>query len=1068
MVCRSTPGNSAITSLARTGSNLHDVQVLSLFHEIRSDAPRSTAPPTEQERNRFITGAYQRVATVGLNDRRREDLWRRFDAARSQAVDGRTFYAWRNIEQRAIAARAAMDTHFATIATQHGCTPQQAEEAFNALMQRDHQVDGQTPQAPEHVPFSTAHIPHDQRTRYALAMLHAHGPDVTRAPSRLRHAYQAIHNNSEHIAHNPHLDPANQCPDCGQFAAANHACPPIATGADAEAAARLSQQALRDAAEQARALNDDHDAAHDPYDCYDCVEDGSNLHEHTYNPHDDQCGEEIRNYGSCRHSTAFSAAQAIVSANPFAAPRALTSEAELLRQAENQVGLLPTGNWSNNAGFIYPDRDRAVRSQVMNTLHAELLDTLDRETGSRAEAEAFIAACDDRITPDTDNRCWRTTDGHPFRRREDAILHQFYADRASAQQARDAAAGAANDRFIDRIAAANAGNCPDCGQFVGNDAHTCPETGISRPAIGTYASPTRESIAAEVASEAALRDQMRDEALAEGGADPLVEWERDLIDTAPEPEVVEVRPVRRRNPTRSYRTEDGAVVRLMNVSAIRAELRGADPGVPARYGDVSVQVPTEGGAFEVRGAIDVRSNGQRRTRTRDRYTVQPSNGDHRTLRCTCPDYRANYDCEHVREALERVQALLNDRDPVAVAPAAAMESVAADLREEYDASLAASQQARADFAAHGDNIAFAEDMEAFQSAWDEAKAHFESGETALPYMYENATNGLAAREGGRSIGIEIEVDFPDDMTYEAKHRVAREIYEAGLSDSDQVRPWHWRARATDTRGRSMGGGYTDNPNMWSVEFDRSVDGLNGQRGCEIVSPILYDTPDTWRNLKTICDIIERNGGRATPRTGLHINVGAADFDHTVENHNRLIGIANAYEDVIVRTAHNPQSGRTHRGRDYCRPMSMPAEGFTSIRQAQRSVDPQNYEGSSHRAMINLDHVPAEGQPIQSSTRVEVRIFDGTIDPGRIQASAKLSLGMVNAAVRGAEVPRDAERAGTHRSRNVGANGRMRRLRGAEWEADTASFRQFADTLFSRAEDKKQLTYAFAASRWQAH
>ena len=398
-----------------------------------------------------------------------------------------------------------------------------------------------------------------------------------------------------------------------------------------------------------------------------------------------------------------------------------------------------------------------------------------------------------------------------------------------------------------------------------------------------------------------------------------------------------------------------------------------------------------------------------------------------------------------------MQALLNDRDAVAVAPQAAVDEARAELHSEFQDSLTSQEQARTDFAATDSGVSYTEDMAAFQADWDAAKARIESGDTTLTYMTENATGGLGARVGGRSFGIEIEVDFPDDMTYTAKNRVAREIYEAGLSQGPQVRGWHWVGR--------QGGGYTDAPNNWAVEFDRSVDDVGGRRGCEIVSPILYDEPHTWENLAKICEIIQRNGGKATPRTGLHINVGAADYDHTVENHNRLLNLSTSYEDVLVRVAHNPDAGRQHRGRAYCSTSQVPAAGYRRIREAQMY--------NSHRSMVNLDHVPNEDQRVTSSTRVEVRIFDGTVDPGRMQTDVKVALGMVNAATRGVEPAQAAEPAGTHRGRNTGSNGRMRRLTGDAWTNDTASFRAFADSIFSRAEDKAQLVQAFTASRWQA-
>jgi hypothetical protein len=560
--------------------------------------------------------------------------------------------------------------------------------------------------------------------------------------------------------------------------------------------------------------------------------------------------------------------------------------------------------------------------------------------------------------------------------------------------------------------------CAQCGQFAG-PGHACtpaqPDTAAAASApLSAHYAPSAPDAPSAPASPAV--------------APPAVPQQR----TA----------------TRSYRDEH-STVRMTNLSQVRATLRSTDTATETV--SVSLHDPDGTGAqVTVHGPVVIANTGQRRSGSRDRYQV--SEAGERTLRCTCPQYQASYDCPHLRQAREQVQARLNQRQPVATAPAEAADQVRSALHQDYQESLAAQQSGRETFAAGDDQVSYGEDMEAFQAVWDQARARQAAGDHRLPYQTQNATGGLGSRDGGRSFGVEIEIDFPDDMTYQAKERVARELYEAGLSQHEQVLGWHHFGR-----GR-RGGDYTDAANNWTVQFDRSVDDVGGRRGCEIVSPILYDEPQTWQNLQKVCEIVERNGGRATPRTGLHVNVGAADFDHTVDNHNRLLGLSANYEDVLVRTAHNPQAGARHRGRTYCQPNQVPAGGYRSIRQAQ--------VGNGHRSLINLDHVPAEGAPITSSTRVEVRVFDGTTDPGRLQASIKTSLALVNAAARGVEPGGEPEPAGTHRARNVGSNGRMRRLSGPDWERDTASARRLADLLFNRQVDKAQFVHAYAASTWQ--
>lgn len=1348
MVCRSTPGNSAMTTLARINSGLNDVQVLSLFHEIRADAPRTAEAPSNHERDGFLgrVGATV-VEAPNLSASRRSSLVTRLQSARAVPVDGRTYYAWATISSRAAMAAEAMNAHYAEISRLHECSPENVRAAFDVLVARDHRINGNQPEAPEHIGFSTDNLPRDRRTRYALAMLYRNGPGVIRGPRTLAAGYQRVLEDSENRALTADSDPAHHCPDCGQFAGRDHACPPDAA---IDAAATLSTQGLVAAADNATSTAPEPNPAETtvydvalPLDANgnprlrthgdyvaaardavvptpvgwttldggttrETVEEALNVSidvlrredtiaiigahlgatdarrwlrdtaaevvyqsepgayrradatgmyttfEHAalaaWNDHlaanrcpgcgqyaaaDHTCptpltpdtptrlrtAEEYRNAAEDRieplGGSLFRTPGGLVTANRAeAASRAETDMRvddlrtiiandhpdglginRIIRNLRSQI-TNPHGNdFTDSLGGVHPTEEHALLAQYR--INQAILAALDAPTSPPAAetppddaflyaspptptvtgealdaAEAFYAShcmdCGQYLSSDTVHICEMTptvafpeanrpapatvvtaarrdlqpastydlqarnnvgypngSDGTYYtsagRRRgsqhaavtdeardlrqralarclrsyltEDETLdfREYAATQISTADGGFQAPGrpvfptrehAEMDLFWSQTTFPAGNRCEHCGQFAAADHVCAPAADVSTPAEAQAAhEEALADLRARLTGEpdfADPHDPVTPDACAEeirvygncshGGGFPGAPTDDDLeaADAAPpQParRVVPRRPAatnsttRQRTPLRTYPGPLGSV-RMTNLSQIRADLR-RDQHITLNDVQISISEtdPDTGTTRSavVTGSITATDSGRRRTAYRDRVTVEPA--AERSLRCTCPDYRARYDCIHVRQATEQVQAILNSREPVAVAPAAAVANAAAGLRDEFDASLAAQQQARATFAATENGPSYAEDMDAFQTSWDAARTHFESGATSLPYLTENATGGLGARGTGRSFGIEIEVDFPDSVDYTEKEAVAREIYEAGLSRTPHVQGWHYIGRA--------GGGYTDAANNWSVEFDRSVDGMDGRRGCEIVSPILYDEPHTWENLKKVCDIVEAHGGKVTPRTGLHINVGAADFDHTVENHNRLLGLANGFEDVIVRTAHNPASGARHRGRDYCRPMDVPASGYRSISQAQRSIDPQSPDQRSHRAMINLDHVPAEGQPVTSSTRVEVRIFDGSVDPGRIQANVKLSLGLVNAAARGADVPATPERAGTHRTANRGETGRPRRLRGEDWQRDTESFRRFADTLFSRAEDKAQLTYLFAASRWQA-
>jgi hypothetical protein len=358
--------------------------------------------------------------------------------------------------------------------------------------------------------------------------------------------------------------------------------------------------------------------------------------------------------------------------------------------------------------------------------------------------------------------------------------------------------------------------------------------------------------------------------------------------------------------------------------------------------------------------------------------------------------------------------------------------VLADVAAEHVAADAAADLERDQWPDRPE-VSYLDDPAAFERDYREARARRRRGEDAVPYMTEDATGGLGARDGGRPFGVELEFDIkPGVDPYTAKAAIGRDLHAAGLTRSPRQEGWHHQAPSEDHQGG------------WRYETDSTVHG-------EIVSPIMYDEPDTWQNLAKVCEIVRRHGGIASARTGGHIHVGLHDYDHTVERHNRLLSMAAGHQDTLYRLASNPDR-RDHRGLYYCRPNQDPGRGYSSI----SSVRASN-QGHSPGIGINFGNVHG-----QRTDHVEYRMWDGSLNPGVIQAQVNLSLGMTAAAARGGFTPPRAERVGSHLASNPG----RRQLRGEAWRESTRNFRQLADTVFRRAANSAQAAALFAATRWQ--
>lgn len=364
------------------------------------------------------------------------------------------------------------------------------------------------------------------------------------------------------------------------------------------------------------------------------------------------------------------------------------------------------------------------------------------------------------------------------------------------------------------------------------------------------------------------------------------------------------------------------------------------------------------------------------------------------------------------------------------------------------AESAAAQQSRLDAMRHWpvSEVSYLTDPQAYEDAYHAAQERARTGEPVVPYMSQNACAGLANPDGGRGFGVELEFDLPGMPAAQRQHvvqRIAEEMRQAGVSSTNRVHGYH------EGRGRGQTN-YTADENGWRVEHDATVAG-------EIVSPILYDTPQTWRNLKTVCDIINRNGGRASINTGSHVHVSTPDYDHNVRNYNTLLANAQSYEDTMYRLSANPER-RNHRGTTWCRPNPpITPQGWSD------QVSAVQHNGG-HACAINMSGMRTGGP----RDHAEFRMYDGSLDPGTIQAQINISLGMTHAAIRGVTAtdpphnqPRH-EAHGTHRA----IYGRRAPTDRQQWRQSSTSARSLADLIFWRTQNKDQLAAVMATTSWQ--
>lgn len=502
-----------------------------------------------------------------------------------------------------------------------------------------------------------------------------------------------------------------------------------------------------------------------------------------------------------------------------------------------------------------------------------------------------------------------------------------------------------------------------------------------------------------------------------------------------------------------------------------------------------------------------------------------------TLKCTCDEYQAKYDCEHVRATLSQPQVfthinvrnwrpednqsvsefarrnrsdIMNEINVVAAMQDNGLDREAAVIyianeverarveRERRDAERAErdrlyeienrerlrAQRLRDEENARSrnerlmrenahlkpDHDAFrasqrelwleqddkySDNPEKFFEAHEQALARKAKGLEAIPYKMENVTDGICAdTPGARKFGIELEFDIKrGENRAAALRKIGQELHAAGLTTTARQVGYHTAA--------SNGWG------SWSFEEDCTVD-------AELVSPILSDTPESWRQIAQVTEIIQRNGGYASTRCGSHVHVSTSSYGMSTAKHAELLRTMNQNEDTLFRLAANPATGK-HRGTRWCAPNSNDGEDdIADDRLADHGVLSQY----GHALALNFE---SAGYNEFAKRNVEFRMWDGTVDASAIQQQVKISAAITNYAEMNVEVNKKSEKPkeprekiGHNRKREeeILAAAGVTKHTPETFKETNAGVASLLDKLFRKNEDKEGVAALFAVTNWQ--
>jgi hypothetical protein len=171
------------------------------------------------------------------------------------------------------------------------------------------------------------------------------------------------------------------------------------------------------------------------------------------------------------------------------------------------------------------------------------------------------------------------------------------------------------------------------------------------------------------------------------------------------------------------------------------------------------------------------------------------------------------------------------------------------------------------------------------------------------------------------------------------------------------------------------------PAGWKAERDCSIQAAPGYMACEVVSPVLKGA-DGLRQLKAVCEWLNRAGAKVNRSTGFHVHVGFDRDDH--DGLRRLVTLTASFEKALFAATgtHSREEGR------YCQTVQdNPAYQRLYRDRATLTAYLDRYH------VLNLTNLLGHGKPT-----AEFRVFAGTTNPLKAIGYVRLCLGFVEKAL----------------------------------------------------------------------
>ena len=202
--------------------------------------------------------------------------------------------------------------------------------------------------------------------------------------------------------------------------------------------------------------------------------------------------------------------------------------------------------------------------------------------------------------------------------------------------------------------------------------------------------------------------------------------------------------------------------------------------------------------------------------------------------------------------------------------------------------------------------------------------------------------------------------------------------------------------------------YGHSETHWMMKYDGSV-----SRGGELVSPPLdFDIPEQRAQVTTAVQALQDAGMRPSPQTGIHVHIEAKNHDGSPMTGRQIASIARffyKFEDAIYRIASSGWQSIRSGATSYAKPVPediareiMKVKTMQELwnvwdgnRASGRQVRGQRHWGRSLDRYYAINY-----RSLQAHGTIEFRVFNGSVNPRRVQTYLALCMAIVDDARNG--------------------------------------------------------------------